>query len=157
MPKGTYVELDIASVKANAQKTVTYLTKKIPQISRRRLTVVFLGEEHRNAVDEEVTQAMLAGPPIVKPGMRVIFERLLDNVYIAGAAFGSERTEAINLALGRQARSTVIAAMIQDAFDNGIELVYVACGSAHAVEIFNSMDKRCTESFTFVVKLSSTD
>ncbi len=156
---GKYVLVDIASVKSSAQKTITYLEKKLPQIPTRRLTVVFLGETHNNAVDQAVTQAMLAGPPLVKPGMtRVIFERQLNNVYAPGVAFHSIRTEPIDLSLNRQARSKVIADMVLDAFDNhGMELVYVVCGSAHAVEIFDGLNKRCVEAFTYISKLSSTD
>ena len=122
---------------------------------------MFLGETHRNAVDQEVTREMLSRPPLVNSDAsknRVIYERLLDQLYPASPNdFGSTRTEP-NDARTPTARSKVIADMILDAFDeHDIKVVYLPCGSAHAEEIFNGLDKRSQVKFTYIVKMSSTD
>jgi Cft2 family RNA processing exonuclease len=59
--------------------------------------------------------------------------------------------------LNRRARSKKIAEMVMDAFSNGIEMVYVVCGSAHGQEIFDDLNKRWTENFTYILKPSATD
>jgi hypothetical protein len=91
--KGNEVVLDLSSVKDSAAKTIKYLNSTLSAMHPQKWAVVFLGEQHRNEIDREVTQAMLADPPLAKPGMRVIFERGLNDVYVAGHAFGSEKTE----------------------------------------------------------------
>ncbi|WP_430735464.1 hypothetical protein [Halodesulfovibrio aestuarii] len=160
---GTYSQLDMASVKSSAEKSITYLNKVLPdmlQKQKKPYVVIFLGESHMDHVDQEVTRAMLLDPPVLAPNQtRVIYERQLDTVYpVISADFNSQRTEPRDLALSRKERSKILADMIQDAFENyDMTMVYMPCGSAHAQEIFDSMDKRFANLFLFIVKMSSTD
>jgi hypothetical protein len=152
--------IDISSVKKNATNTIKFLNDKLSKrTSNQRNVVVFLGEMHGNAIDQNVTRAMLADPPIIDPGnSRVIFERGLDQIYVYGLSFTSHRVEATNLGLNRLSRSQLIAEMIDDAFQNhGVTTVYVPCGSAHEKEIYDSLNKRCMVRFTYISKLSSQD
>lgn len=90
--------------------------------------------------------------------MRVIFERTLDGTYVAGRAFTErDKVEPIDEGLNRQARSKVIADIALDSLKDGIEGIYIVCGSAHAEEIFTSLSKRAPEKVTFIAKMSSTD
>jgi hypothetical protein len=159
MGLGTFVSLDIGSVKTKADKTVTYLKNKLTnKTSLQPLVVVFLGEMHGNAVDTAVTQALLTNPPLAVPlTTRVVFERLLNNTYVPAVIF-NVRTEPVNAGLSKKARSVLIADMVQDAFANhGMTVVYVVCGSEHAGEIFHNLDKRMMNSFSFLCKMSSTE
>jgi hypothetical protein len=155
--KGNEVVLDLSSVKDSAKKTIKFLNTKLSAIHPQKWAVVFLGEQHGNEIDQQVTRAMLTNPPLSKPGMRVIFERGLDGRYVAGDAFASEKTEPTDFGQNRQARSKKLAEMVMDAFSNGIEMVYVVCGSAHGEEIFEDLNKRWTENFTYILKPSVTD
>lgn len=157
---GNYVSLNMASVKTDSAKSIAFLKNTLSnRSSNQPHVVVFLGETHGNAVDQAVTNEMLAHPPIFATGAsRVIFERALDNTYGAHVNPGfTIRTEAINENLGRVARSGLIADMIQKAFADDINVVYVPCGSAHASEIYDAMNKRCPVRFTYIAKMSSTD
>ncbi|HQR97487.1 MULTISPECIES: hypothetical protein [unclassified Polaromonas] len=157
---GKDVKVDFSSVKKSAANTVTFLGKKLPKIPMRRFGVIFLGERHNDPLDQAVTSAVLLNPPVMKAGLtRVIFERGLDNVaaYIPSPAFADTRVEPMHV-LSAKARSSYIADMILDAFTNhGRDLVYVVCGSAHAMEIFHSLDKRFGHAFTYIYKMSSTE
>ena len=161
---GTRVQLNLASVKTDAKKTIAFVQNTLSnKSSLHDLVVVFLGEQHGNAIDQAVTSAMLANPPIAVQGRtRVIFERLLNEVvgYNAGAAFQDERTEPVNLTreMNFKTRSVFIADMIMDAFaEHDMRVVYMVCGSAHDQDIFRSLDKRCSQRFTYISKPSSTD
>jgi hypothetical protein len=156
---GNFVEIDMDSVKSNADKATKYLKDKLSKrTSNHSLVVVFLGETHGNAVDRAVTQAMLTSPPIVHPGhSRVLFERQLGAGYVCGASFESEREERIDLSLSRKARSKLIADMVLDLFENGDTLIYIPCGSAHSREIYDALNKRAQNPFTYICKMSSTD
>lgn len=160
---GSYSKLDMESVKSDAGKTIAYLNKVIPSIvekQRKPYVVVFLGETHRNPVDNNVTSEILLAPPVVVPNTtRLIFERTLDQTYpLHTPAFNSVRVEPVDHGLSPIERSKKMADMIQDAFDNhGMTMVYIPCGSAHAEDIYNSMNKRFGHRFLFIVKMSSTD
>ena len=150
MGLGTFVQLDISSVKTKAEKTATFLKNKLSnKTSMQPLVVVFLGEQHKNATDMATTQAVLTNPPLTIAGStRVVFERLLNNNYVPAAVF-NVRTEPVNTQLSKKARSVLIADMVQDAFDNhGMQIVYVVCGSEHAQEIFHNLDKRMANPFS---------
>jgi hypothetical protein len=157
-PLGKYVKIDITSVRGNAKNTVEFLMHKLwGMTSLHMFVVVFLGEQHKNAVDESVTHAILKTPPIVINGCtRLIFERQLNNVYFPGTSFDRVRTER-DSDLRRSPRSILIAGMIIDAFNDGDRMVYVVCGSAHAQEIFDSLNDRFKNGFTYISKLSSDD
>jgi hypothetical protein len=163
MPKdtmGTYTPLDLKSVKNSTSKTVTYLKNAVPKVHRRSCTVIFLGEMHTCAVDLAVTREILTTPPITSPGRtRAIFERPLQALYITGVGIDHEEEEP-NLPITTRARSAVIGDLILRAFDPNLandDVVYVICGAAHGVEIFNYINKRMTQQFTFISKLSDTD
>jgi hypothetical protein len=94
-----------------------------------------LGETHRNAIDVAVTQAMLTNPPIVHPGQsRVLLEKGLAQGYVTGVSFLRDEEEP-DLGKSIRARSAVLADMIIEQFSQGITLVYLPCGSAHAKEV----------------------
>lgn len=159
MPKstyGTYTKLDINSVKSSSDKTIAFLKNKLPQLASHTVNVIFLGEEHRNNIDEAVTTSILLNPPVlIANETRVILER---GLAYAAAQGMDMRQEAFEANLSRLERSAKIAFMIQDAFDeHDKKLVYVACGSAHAEEIFNALNKTMKTNFGFIAKLSSTD
>ncbi|RBO82195.1 hypothetical protein [Marinomonas aquiplantarum] len=158
MPKdsGTYNKLDTKSVRNDVTKSVTYLKNKLPSLVSHPLNVIFLGEEHRNQVDVGVAQQILSHPPVLHEGeTRVIFERGLEYPIANGM---DEREDRMDPGLTHKARSKLIAGMIQDAFDeHDKNLVYVACGMNHAVEIFDALNKTMLTNFGFIVKPSSTD
>lgn len=170
---GKYVELNLASVATNADKTITYLKSVLPQKAKRDQIVVFLGEVHRPRVaqgstaspywqvDAKVTQAMLADPPVadnLPANNRVIYERGLENEYdqYRGAAFNTKREENAPLGTGNTARSAVMGDMVLDAWANhGINVVYLPCGRKHAEEIYSYIEKRATTEFLFISKLDA--
>jgi hypothetical protein len=156
---GRHVKLDLSSVRSDADASVTLLEEQIRAIEVRGYVVVFLGEEHRHAVDEAVTQSVLRLPPLMMPGStRVIYERGLDATYPLIHHDLSARTEKISWGRNRRQRSEQIAAMIKDAFEeHDMRVVYVPCGSAHRDEIFESLDGMLASEFTFISKPSSTD
>ena len=91
---------------------------------------------------------------------RVVFERQLDQVpvYIPGPKITDSRTEPMDPGLSRKERSNRIALMIKDAFEeHDRNMVFVVCGSAHAEEIYNVLDKKFTQPFTYISKMSCTD
>jgi hypothetical protein len=157
--EGKYVPLDLSSVKDSAKKTIDYLNKKLPQVPARPRLLIFLGETHRFAIDQDVTQAMLSAPPVAAAGATwVIFERGLDDVYVPGHAFSAVRTEPTDHGLDRRARSKVLAKMAHDAFvDGGAHVVYMPCGSAHSQQVFDDLDKLMPEPFTYISKPSNDD
>ena len=158
---GTYRRLDIESVRNGDKKIVEFLKNTLRKTDMREFVVIFLGEEHGNAIDEAVTQAILLDPPILSAAGRltgVMFERLLDNKYVPCRDFGWVRTEYIDHALSRQERSAKIADTIIRAFSGeDVTIIYVVCGSAHSKEIFNGINKRLGAPFTYVSKPSCTD
>jgi hypothetical protein len=157
--EGKYVKVDLVNVRGNADKTLTYLKKALPLIKHRDHTVIFLGEVHASAVDEAVTQGILKDPPIIGGALtdnRVIYERGLKTKYTAHASssFGTEREDNSDLeTTTNRARSTKMAAMCLDAFENDVKIVYLPCGSKHALEVFDDMNKKAAAAFTFIAKL----
>ncbi|HEY6449025.1 MAG TPA: hypothetical protein VIY53_21400 [Acidobacteriaceae bacterium] len=157
--EGKYVKVDLVNVRGSAEKTLTYLKKALPLIKHRDHTVIFLGEVHTSAVDEAVTQGILNDPPVIGGTLadnRVIYERGLESKYTAHASssFGTEREDNSDLATTtNRARSTKMAAMCLDAFENDVKIIYLPCGSKHAVEVFDDMNKKATGAFTFISKL----
>lgn len=169
MGKGKYTVIDTASVKAKSDKTVAAMKGVLQKAanSMHNCTVVFLGEQHGNAVDQGVTRAIFNDPPVVRQHHTwAFFERGLENTYVPGAAFGRANPLLVNSAVeiqaaaGAVARSKNIADGIQEIFDNhqaGTQkvIVYVPCGDAHADEVYKAMDKRMTKDFNFYHKKSS--
>lgn len=156
--RGTHVKLDMSPVRNDADGSVAFLDEQISRMNVRRHVVVFLGEEHGNATDQAVTQRVLKHPPLMPPGAtRVIFERGLDGVYFPADSL-TVRTERMDFGLRRRERSTLIARMIKDAFEeHDMRVVYVPCGSAHRDEIFEDLERISAVDFTFISKASSTD
>lgn len=159
MGKGKYHLLDTSSVKSKSSKTTTFMAFILGKhkSSMYDRVVIFLGEAHNSVLDVAVTTALLAAPPVVSVGNTwVYFERTLDNVYVYGVAFASHRTEPVNLGKSRRARSTDMADRIQDLFDNhGALMIYVVCGDEHGKEIFDSLDSRMNNAFSYFHKPSA--
>jgi hypothetical protein len=170
MGKGKYTVIDTASVKTKSDKTVAAMKGVLQKAanSMHPCTVVWLGETHRNAVDQGVTRAIFADPPVVREhNTWAFFERGLEDTYVPGPAFGragggllANTAVEIQAAVGAVARSKNIADGIQAIFDEhqaGSQkvIVYVPCGDAHAEEVFKAMDKRMTKDFNFYHKKTS--
>jgi hypothetical protein len=153
--KGKYKVLDLKSVNNSAQKTITFLNNKLPALASHSTTIIFLGEQHCNEIDVDVSREILLHPPVLVAGStRVILEKGLIYLTVEGT---DEKTEP-DKGLGPVARNGVIAQMIQDAIVNsGKTVVYVACGADHAQPVFNVLNKTLNQNFGFIVKPSSTD
>ena len=152
------MKLDLSAVRNEADASAALLVEQLSKLDARGPIVVFLGEEHRNKVDEAVTHHVLNKPPLMPPGStRVIFERGLDAVYFPERTL-TTRTERLDYGLSRMKRSELTARMIKDAFEeHGMRVVYVPCGSAHRDEIFEALDAISTSEFTLISRPSSTD
>lgn len=154
MNLGSYKALNIASVRQDSKKTIEFLKNYLNTTTTfHKLIVIFLGESHSNQTDIDVTKEILIHPPLIDEYPSMLYlERGLQYVH----NFRSYRQEAIEEGMNRQARSKMMADKIQDYFtNNDVTLIYVACGDAHGLEIFNAMNKRMRESFTFIHKPSS--
>ncbi|MEM1183259.1 MAG: hypothetical protein AAGM22_33255 [Acidobacteriota bacterium] len=163
MGYGKLVTLNLNPVKNSAAKTINFLESKLAQQSLHDLAVIFLGETHRNEIDQKVTAAMLAEPPVTRPNATwVLFERGLDQVnsYIPSAtAVTHTRVEKSPADWNGHKRSLKIADMVKDIFDDsdGPVVVYIPCGSAHGSEIFAALDKKMTQNFSFMFKKTVTE
>ncbi|WP_028974948.1 hypothetical protein [Spirochaeta cellobiosiphila] len=153
---GSLIILDTKSVRTNASKTLTFLNNTIPKLLSHTVNIVFLGEEHDNEIDKNVATGVLTNPPSIIPGAtRAILERGLAYPINGGMTV---RQEAMDQGLNRQARSKKLADMIIDAITNhGITLIYIACGSNHGQEIYDSLQKRLTVNWGYIIKPASTD
>lgn len=155
--EGKYKVLKLDSVKGNSNKIITLLKNTLPGLYKGKRMIVFLGEQHTSTVDQEVTAAMLANPPLTGPAAtdnRIIYERGLTSKYpLISHSFGSTRTEGSAVTVGNTARSAIIGDMILDAFANhGVTVIYMPCGSKHATEVFDYVNKRSPDAFDFIYK-----
>jgi hypothetical protein len=170
MGKGKYHEIDIASVKNKADKTILAV-KNVLQKAKKSMynqVVVFLGEDHTSPVDVAVTIGVLANAPVSVANHTYVFWE--DGIVVRHPAYGGAPGAAFANGPGilqrtepppargstNRGRSTTIADSIQDLFDNhGAQFVYVACGDRHGKEVFDSMDKRMTTNFSYFHKPSA--
>lgn len=172
MGLGKLHKLDIADVKTKEAKTTSFLRHALEKADHHNCTVIFLGERHeQDDIDQRVTAALLNNAPLISAGNTwVYFERTLNGNpnYIPGNDFYSSvqpnqmptlnaRSEPVNKGLSRLERSNKMADDIRDLFTNGARAIYVVCGSLHALEIFDSLDKRMQSKFTYFYKLSASD
>jgi hypothetical protein len=157
---GVLQTVSFSSVKGSPAKTVELLQNLLKNDKPvHRNVVIFLGEEHNNAIDTQVTRSVLRCPPLVSRGRtRVIFEHGLGNRYgTLSTSIDSVRDEPSD---GKHMwqRNIRFANMITDAFDDGdMDIVYLVCGSDHVQGVFNELDARAGVPFTMVAKRSCTD